>query len=297
MTTPPHKPSQGARFSHTYLDRGEPTEDSKRMRRRIASLIDSFRDLGKLHMAVPGQLGVDVPWGNYGPDWKKFLQECALRDLLDLVTVATRELVLSQTRGFYEHQAQDRWVRQVRQIFAEENVHYTVDNHGGVHFHFDQEFARNRAATIAVLQNPRYANALHAFEGAMAALAKAPPDCKGAIRSVFSAAEGIFRLILPRAPRLAAAELNGLAPLLQKHYAQDETAQRTAAKMLNGLRDWIDAAHFYRHEEGVQEGVAQPPLKLAVYIVSTGASHLRWLAELDASFQDSAGAFNGAAEP
>jgi len=53
--------------------------------------------------------------------------------------------------------------------------------------------------------------------------------------------------------------------------------------MLNGLKDWVDAAHFYRHEERRAEEVAQPPLKLAVYIVSTGASHLRWLAELDAS--------------
>jgi hypothetical protein len=28
--------------------------------------------------------------------------------------------------------------------------------------------------------------------------------------------------------------------------------------------------------------VAQPPLGLAVHIFSTGAAHLRWLAELDA---------------
>jgi hypothetical protein len=31
--------------------------------------------------------------------------------------------------------------------------------------------------------------------------------------------------------------------------------------------------------------VSQPPLNLAVYLVSTGAAHLRWLAELDASLQ------------
>jgi hypothetical protein len=76
--------------------------------------------------------------------------------------------------------------------------------------------------------------------------------------------------------------LDGLAPLLQKHYAKDATAGRSAAKMLSSLKDWVDAAHFYRHEEGAEK-IAQPPLKLAVYIVSTGASHLRWLAEIDAS--------------
>ena len=50
--------------------------------------------------------------------------------------------------------------------------------------------------------------------------------------------------------------------------------------MLASLKDWVDAAHFYRHEPGTEE-VAQPPLPLAVYLVSIGASHLRWLAELD----------------
>jgi hypothetical protein len=69
-------------------------------------------------------------------------------------------------------------------------------------------------------------------------------------------------------------------PLLQ--HAQDDTARRSAAKMLSSLKDWVDAAHFYRHEQGIPDEVAQPPLGLAVYIVSTGASHVRWLAELDA---------------
>jgi hypothetical protein len=53
--------------------------------------------------------------------------------------------------------------------------------------------------------------------------------------------------------------------------------------MLQSLRGWIDAAHGYRHEEGKPDTVAQPPLTLAVYLVSTGAAHLPWLAELDAA--------------
>jgi hypothetical protein len=31
-----NEPSKGQRFSYVYLDRGEPTQDSVRMRRRIA---------------------------------------------------------------------------------------------------------------------------------------------------------------------------------------------------------------------------------------------------------------------
>jgi hypothetical protein len=286
MAMSPDDPPSGARFSHVYLDRGEPRQDSARMRRRITALIRACgSDLDELGQAVEREQGVEVLYMGYeGHNWKAFLSACDLRDVLDLVTVAYRHLQGKLRTGIRDAALPRRWLEEIGRIFAEENVHYRVDDRGGVHFHFDEEFARNRAAAVAVLQAARFANALDAFENGMAALAQAPPDGKRGIRGVFAAVEAIFRLILPNAPRLGAVELNGLAALLQRLYAQDDTAQRSAGKMLGGLKDWVDAAHFYRHEEGAEE-VAQPPLKLAVYIVSTGASHLRWLAEVDASLQ------------
>jgi len=113
----------------------------------------------------------------------------------------------------------------------------------------------------------------------MNALAQAPPDGKAAIRAVFSAAENLFKLITSK-DRLGAREAEDLRPIIDKLYAADATARNSASKMLASLKDWIDAAHFYRHEPGTED-VAQPPLALAVYLVGTGASHLRWLAELD----------------
>jgi hypothetical protein len=86
-------------------------------------------------------------------------------------------------------------------------------------------------------------------------------------------------------PRLGAAELNGLSPLLQTAHPNEDAAKHSSTKMLNSFKDWVDAAHFYRHEQGKPDEVVQPPLSLAVYIVSTGASHVRWLAELDALLQ------------
>jgi hypothetical protein len=53
-----------------------------------------------------------------------------------------------------------------------------------------------------------------------------------------------------------------------------------ASKLLSAFKDWIDAAHFYRHEAGREEPI-QPPLTLRVQMVSVGATFLRWLAELD----------------
>jgi hypothetical protein len=282
MAMPQNEPPSGARFSHVYFDRGEPRQDSARMRRRIAALIRTFpRDLEGLGEAVEAEQGIDVPYiGMGGRNWEQFLNKCDLRDVLDLVTVAHRHLLAKQRIGVHEMNAPRRWLGQVERIFVEENVHYHVDPQGGVHFRFDEQFARDREAAVAALRTARYENALDAFERGMAAMAEVPPDGKGAVRSVFAAVECVFRLISPRTPRLGASELDALSPHLQRLYGQD-TAGRSGAKMLGSLRDWVDAAHFYRHEEGAEQ-VAQPPLTLALYIVSTGASHLRWLAELDA---------------
>ena len=181
----------------------------------------------------------------------------------------------------YSMSATETWRDGVKRIFEEENVHYTVDDRGGVHFAFDVEFETNRAATVASLNGGRYVAALSAFEGGMAALSQAPPDGKSAIRQVFGAAEILFRLIFASAPRLTAQEAQRLEPVLQQIYASDKTALGASVKLLNSFKDWINAAHFYRHEAGHEEPV-QPPLSVTVQMVSLGASFTRWLAELDA---------------
>jgi hypothetical protein len=132
------------------------------------------------------------------------------------------------------------------------------------------------------LERQRYANSLDGFNKALAALGEAPPNGKDAIRATFTAIEGLFILMFPEVKRLASGETSRLRARIERVYNGDRRAQETSAEMLQSLSDWIDAAHHYRHEEGKPDTVAQPPLTLAVYLVSTGAAHLRWLAELDA---------------
>jgi hypothetical protein len=281
MVMPPRDAPQGARFSHVYRDRGEAADDSPRMRRRLAALIDLHPNTIRVALAefVTAQLGVEVPWVGGYRVFPTFLRECRLDDALDFITV-----VFQFFTSRHMINAASDWVRDVRVVLRDENVHYTVDDRGGVHYAVDEEFARNKAATIAALQANRYENALHAFEGGMTALSSIPIDCKGAIRGVFLSAEGLFRLIAPNAPRLGTTELGALEPLIQRLYGQDRAALPSTLKMLSSLKDWVEAAHFYRHEQGAQQ-VAQPPLHLTVYVVSAGASHIRWLAELDAQLQ------------
>jgi hypothetical protein len=191
---------KGRRFSDVYLEQGKPTQDSARMRRRLASLIDSIDAFHSEHpeqlsQRAERELGIATPWSKRGV-WRDFLAEWDLKDVFDLVTIGYG-LLVEQSRSDYYGRFRHRnyaqeWIEGVRRIMQEENVHYTVDATGGVHFLFDERFAKDRAATIASLQGERYANARYAFDGAMEAFSKAPPDGKNAVRGVFSAAENVF---------------------------------------------------------------------------------------------------------
>ena len=252
------------------------------MRRRLAELLNDFPELEDVGHTLPRKLGIDPRRRGY-VNWPEFCAECELQDLLDTITLAYRHAAeTGEAKGYPSRRHPQSFCTEAGQIFKEENVHYRVDARGGVHFRYDAEFEHSRAATITALQGSRYRATLALFEGAMAALVKVPPDGKTAIRDTFGAAEILFKLTFPNSPRLTAGEADKLEPLLQRLYATDKVAISAACKLLSAFKDWVDASHIYRHEAGREEPV-QPPLPLALHMVSVGASSVRWLAELDAS--------------
>src|SRR5262245_55785890 len=155
---PTGKPPQGQRFSHVYIKRGEPVQDSARMRRRLASLIGNHEG-DELRQRVERELGIPGPWST-NRSWYELLEKWELKDVLDLVTVVYRHLVseANEHRGRFRLDQPALWLEETARIFSEENVHYRVDRKGGVHFYFDKEFAYNQAATIAALNGSRYVN-------------------------------------------------------------------------------------------------------------------------------------------
>jgi len=121
----------------------------------------------------------------------------------------------------------------------------------------------------------------------MNAISSAAPDGKTAIRNVFEAAEGLFRLMFKNAPRLTADQAARLEPIIQKRYSSDGTASGAVTKLIASFKDWIDACQFYRHEPGQPE-IHQPPIELAIHLISVGAAFIRLLMELDEN-EDSPG--------
>lgn len=254
------------------------------MRRRIALAIYSSQDFRSqsegLDFAhyLQAELGTDADplyrlvWG----EADAFLS-VDLRDVLDAITVVwgrlNDPLVGATPPG--------RFLENIRRIFSEEQVRYTVDEEGGVHFSVDTEFERMRAATVAVLGSARFENVRASFDRAFAYLDQTPPDAKSAVRSAFAAAEGLFRLMFHDAHQLSQAEVKKhLKPLVDQIYNGQKPAIHFAQKQVATFIDWIDAAHFYRHEPGTEEP-AQPPLELAINFLSSAGGYVRWLAQLD----------------
>lgn len=211
------------------------------------------------------------------------IESWSLDDVLNVVTVLIEYLpqITSDQRRVAGFRAE--LVQQFNRIFEQENVSYRVDSQGGVHFLHDEELIRSAQATIAGLGAPRYANSLDRFESAMKAISSTTPDGKTGIRNVFESAEGLFRVIVPNAPRLTADQLALLDPILQKRYAGDRTAAGAAAKLLASFKDWTESCHFYRHEPGKPDEIAQPPLELSIHLMSVGAAFIRLLIEIDES--------------
>jgi hypothetical protein len=85
----PDAPPIGQRFSHVYIKRGEPTQDSPRMRRRLAALIRTFSDLGDFGSVVPREIGINVPFRGFY-DWEAFFRDCASQDALDITSSQSR---------------------------------------------------------------------------------------------------------------------------------------------------------------------------------------------------------------
>jgi hypothetical protein len=156
-----------------------------------------------------------------------------------------------------------------------------MDSQGGVHFYFDAEFQRCRAATLAFLGTSAMANVRHAFDRCYWALDAAPPDTLIASRAIFEALEIAVKALLPNAgiARLGASEVNGAIRTKVLEAFPAEPARNNASEMVNGLRSWVNGLQAYRHGQDTPEPT-MPPLPLALALISNGASYLRFLVEV-----------------
>ncbi|KQQ15522.1 hypothetical protein ASF56_23850 [Methylobacterium sp. Leaf122] len=266
-------------FSDIYFQPSALQDDSPRMRAQLAATytnVVNFNERQEARDYIQQHCGVMARSSkSYDPLDIHFLQG-NLRDVLDSITAIADWLDSQQYFG-----DKKTWLSEVQRIFDQQHVKYALDSHGTVRLRVDKDFEVQREATLSGLNLIRYAAVRVEFEAAYRALSATHGDGKQAVRSVFEACEVTFRLMFPNTRRVGAPEIGAnLTPLVEQHYADDLPALEAAKKLVQGFAAWVASAQFYRHGQG-QEEPNQPPLEVAVAVLSSGASYLRWLVHLD----------------
>lgn len=278
---------KGKRFSHLYVSNGLPLKDSKKARFRIYRLVNTEfpKKLGsstdhsaiaqrKIEEELGIKFGTRSTTGQLVNSWEWYFNRISVSEFLDTITVLTQHL-----DGWFNKDS-EKFLAGTRRIFKEENLAYEIDDLGGLHPLVDSVFAANKQSAIVGLDGARYVATAGSIHQIDAFLLQNPADYKGAIRASFGANENLFKLMYG-VPRLDARTVGDkIGKDQQTFYNDHPVLQSVSAKILEGFKDWINAAHFYRHEEGVEEP-NQPAEEVALLLISQGLSYTRWLAQLD----------------
>ncbi len=175
-----------------------------------------------------------------------------------------------------------RLVEEIQSIFDEEHLNYRMAPEGGIHPRVDALFERDRSATIAGLEDPRFTAARVALQNAFAHLKTNQPSGKGLIREVFEATESTYLTVVgnPRANQLNAQSIDtDLKPMLLARYSSFTDAQDKVDRLLIQFKDWTKTAHPFRHGTAAQQE-HEAPVDMAILMASQGMAFIRYLAAL-----------------
>lgn len=268
--------SKGARFSLLYLRPDRPIEESKRLRNRLLQVFKQVagKESKNLGHAIERELGVRIVKFQYDyfVDWHDF-SNLEMRDFLDTVTIC-REFAT----GLNGIPSRATLVKELNRIFSEETSAYVVDDQLGVHPSVDPSFRAILDSAVRGLGGADFeAVRLHLEKADLSLLPKG--DRRDAVRSIFDAVENVFKQTFQGAISINTGTIQTiLKPTVERIY-QDEVERRTALKLVESLKDWVDGCHNYRHEAGKPEPAA-PPEELAVLMVSNGIAFTRWLVDI-----------------
>jgi hypothetical protein len=282
---------QGRRLSHLYITADTPLKDCKKARFRVSKLVEqSFshstvtgRSLSpdyakRARNRLESELGIrfasQSTKGSFHEVWSWYFNGITIVEFLDSITV-----LVAQKRASHTGNA-DELITELRLIFRQQNLAYDIDDQGGIHPLVNGAFGMTKQSAIAALSGDRYTGTAELVNAIDKSLLLDPVNYIGAIRAVFGANENLFKLMfgVPRLDARTAGDKIGAK--LQSRYDGHPTLQRASAKALEGFKDWIDAAHNYRHEQGV-EAPSQPCEEIGILLISQGLSFVRWLAQLD----------------
>ncbi len=268
---------EGKRFSLLYLERSVPVRDSQRFRNRLAAYyMDNLDEYycGEIIKIIKTETGAVIPSSGYGYNVCDFFKENPIRDVLDAITLIY-QVVASSHLG-------ERWKSFVSRVLSEENLGYKLDSKCSVHYFVDEEFERNRFSTLSILDDPKYNATKAAYEDAYRHMDNNPMDTKAAVRSMFESIEILVKQMVKTKNLNKWVVENLLKEKCLTLYKDDGTTFKVTCELFDGFAHWVDALHNYRHGQASDEPVA-PSEGVAIYVLSSGSSFLRWLAGINNS--------------
>lgn len=267
----------GERFSKIYLEPAAYCDDSLKARFRLGSIIYHISDDAHDMAAYLRQKIGDIGYPSYETEWTDLFCKLSLIDFLDALTICARFL-LGNGDSQIKLRANSIWIKSIAEVFSDERLDYEIDDHGGVHRRVDSIHAEHRREVLLGLQGAQYENVRSLFESCNRAMNQSPPDMITAITSIFRANEGAFRMIYPGANRLDSAQIKQfLSNNIQLIYS--DQAKHAALRQAAAFAEWTNSCHQYRHEQGHEKPIS-PPFDLAVSLISSGYSYLRWLVSM-----------------
>lgn len=284
----------GELFTRLYLQPGAPLQDCPIFRTRLDAYFETKHQADYVGIShyLKEEGGIMIPV-IHGPEkahykFQVLFVDAPIERVLNAITLIWRYLATHRRTTTHKGDGSkvvqttqaDAWLAFVRRAFHEEQMAYTVDKQGGVHFVVDEEFERNRISALQCLGNARYSGVRAAFEAAHSYLDVHPADTKASVRSAFEALEILARLIDPASKNLNKWMVqNKLMPLAQV-LAQDDIEKVAIEHLFEGVACLVDGLHNYRHGQCTELPVA-PSLSMAVYVLSSVAASLRWLVLID----------------
>jgi hypothetical protein len=265
-------PKEGALFRLNYLRSSQKLPESDRARKRIYLLYKDNVDDEGTRMAfihrVERQLGVDFPIGSYQYHDERFWKKCELGDFLSAITIFLK--------------LRPSALNKARNILEEEDLHYRIDDQGGVHYLVDNDFHQLSESTLAGLSDQRFGAARAALQKGLKALAPERQSGKGLIQGVFEAVESTFLVIIgpSNSNRLnkQAAEKH-LRPILLHRYKDVPEVNDKVTRMLEVFYAYVNDAHPYRHGAPLDQE-HEAPLEMAILSATNGMGYIRFLAGL-----------------
>lgn len=274
---------KGQLFSRVYVTRGEANGDSEQARIRLAAWLREYApDQLRNRILTSIELNLGVSYRHFlGMKYRDAMCVLSTVEFLDSLTLIAQVLHdYDDEYGRYQSRLKEPWIEAVRDVFDAQNLHYDIDDEGGVHRTIDHAFDSQRASTIAGMESSRYAGARASLDHAYAQFAATSPNPKTALVSLFDAVENVAKLLLGCA-RLAPKEANQIAQMLCDR-AELADYPGLTKQLGESFVKWVTAMQEVRHAPGTEHH-ALPDSSVALAAFSSGVAFLRWIVDLDRS--------------